>query len=759
MAGRFALVVATYTFSDPGLRQLTAPAHDAEALAEVLADPAIGGFEVTTLINKPHYEVGAAVGDFFADRRCDDLTLLYFSGHGLKDDAGKLYLAMTDTRTLNPLFTSVAADQIDHAMTGCHSSHQVLILDCCYSGAFPVGAIAKADDQVHALESFSGRGRTVLTASDATQYAFEGEVPHGQATQSVFTRHLVAGLRDGGADLDQDGDITVDELYSYVHDRVVAERPRQRPKKQDNIEGRTILARNRNWQVPQHIRSDLESPAVRDRRNALEDLAQLYRTGGAIVRTRVRDAVTQLVNDDSRAIAAAAAEWLDTHPTGTATAPADDGAGPATHPGSPTVGATVPATTPARGNEATRHDDARTASEVSPHPGRTTAPAALFGEPEPPLPPKTRAPERYYGWAWRRLRDRRWAVPVTAAAVVIVCTVAVGGWHFATGGVAGHAVADAHALRGPDIELLGRVAAYGRHRGNCDHADPDKGQIAHIACDTNKAAGAPFARFFQLSNRDKLADFYQNSKHFLHAGNCPGDPPGPDAPAFDDQHNPVGRKACGFNRSVSPAISVLIVSDEPNLAVSIFFYDPADWTSPLAEQMRDFDAVRGNRPFRAPGDASDPDVFTPDDKELLSVLGRDFTHVNCRHADAAKPAKADIYCDVPVNYPSAEFLSYPTADDARRTYRDTINQHGGHACDGQPGQDSLWAQQNQPVGRFACYPSPGDSTHPDDHQPCLLAILDNRPILRGYCAAAIGAPPGSITTESDLLAWFQKKEG
>ncbi|UBU08909.1 hypothetical protein [Nonomuraea gerenzanensis] len=34
-----------------------------------------------------------------------------------------------------------------------------------------------------------------------------------------------------------------DELYGYVHDRVVEEMPQQRPKKQDNVEGRTVIAR------------------------------------------------------------------------------------------------------------------------------------------------------------------------------------------------------------------------------------------------------------------------------------------------------------------------------------------------------------------------------------------------------------------------------------------------------------------------------------------------------------------------------------
>ncbi|MFF0636582.1 caspase domain-containing protein [Nocardia sp. NPDC004151] len=763
MAGRFALVVATYTFSDPGLRQLTAPAHDAEALAEVLADPAIGGFEVTTLINEPHHVVGSAVGDFFSDRRRDDLTLLYFSGHGLKDDAGKLYLAMTDTRTLNPLFTSVAADQIDYAMTGCHSNHQILILDCCYSGAFPVGAIAKADDQVHALESFSGRGRTVLTASDATQYAFEGDVPHGQASQSVFTRHLVAGLRDGGADLDQDGDITVDELYSYVHDHVVAERPRQRPKKQDNVEGRTVLARNRNWQVPQHIRSALESPAVRDRRNALEDLDQLYRTGGAIVRTRVRAAVTQLVNDDSRAIAAAATAWLDTHPTDTAMAPSDGGITPPPNPEFYPVDEPLPATAPDRTNEAAQQQDSPTLDQTHPQPAPeevgATRPVALFGEPESPLRTKRWTVEHFGGWLKRGLRDRKRAVPLAAAAMAVASVAVVGGWHLAPNGVAGHAVAGAKALRGPEIDLLKVIASPGYHRSTCFHANPAPGQIAAIACRPNEAASAPLAGFYRFNNMDQLADYYQSSIRDRHTGSCPGDPPGPDAPVFDNLARAVGRKTCYLDTTGGPAAPSLIVTDEPNLAIAEFYYRPDDWTAPIAEQLRDYRATRGYRQFLAADEARDPDEFTSADKDLLSFLGSAFTRTNCRHEEPSQLADAEIVCATPVNYPGASFMQFPTSAEATVVYQSELSVHASHACDGRPGQDSPLLRNGLPIGRFTCFPHQGDAAHPDDHRPCLLSILDSPHIVRKFCASAPGAPQTAITTEPALLAWFQKWSG
>ena len=196
MPQRFALLVATYHYEDTGLRQLTAPGHDAEALAAVLRDPEIAGFDVAILVNEPQHVVGRAIGEFYRDRRRDDLTLLYFTGHGVKDDDGRLYLAMRDTKRDSLLFTGLSTEQIDYAMESCSSRQKVLVLDCCYSGAFRAGRISKGDLEVHTLERFRARGRVVLTASDATQYSFEGDEISGQGTRSVFTRFLVEVVDD-----------------------------------------------------------------------------------------------------------------------------------------------------------------------------------------------------------------------------------------------------------------------------------------------------------------------------------------------------------------------------------------------------------------------------------------------------------------------------------------------------------------------------------------------------------------------------------
>ena len=311
MASRRALVVATYEYADGGLRRRAAPAHDAESFAEVLKDEAIAGFDVTMLVNQPHYVVGEAIADFYGAAAREDLTLLYFTGHGVKDDEGRLYLAMANTRREALMFTAISGAQLNDAMDASRSRRKVLILDCCYSGAFPAGRTAKADEGVQTLERFQGKGRAVLTASDATQYAFEGDDLRGSGTSSVFTRYLVDAISTGAADLDEDGDIALDELYSYVYDRVVAEVPQQRPKKQEDVDGRILIARNVHWKLPAHLQHAIESPIAAQRLSAVQELGYLHRAGNDVVRTAVDGCLATLASDDSRSVSSAATALID----------------------------------------------------------------------------------------------------------------------------------------------------------------------------------------------------------------------------------------------------------------------------------------------------------------------------------------------------------------------------------------------------------------------------------------------------------------
>ena len=230
---RLALLVGASEFDDHWLGGLVTPASDLEALRRVLEDPEIGRFTVLpSLLNSTDAQIRRRIDEFFSSAYADDLLLLYYSGHGVLDEQGHLYLAGKDTVREALASTAVSAAFVSERMDRCVARHQVLVLDCCHSGAFAKGAKAALAVSVGTSGAFEGtsQGRTVLTATDSTQYAWSGDEVIGTASQSTFTRHLVEGLETGNADLDGDGRITLDDWYGYVHDCVRRETPKQTPR-------------------------------------------------------------------------------------------------------------------------------------------------------------------------------------------------------------------------------------------------------------------------------------------------------------------------------------------------------------------------------------------------------------------------------------------------------------------------------------------------------------------------------------------------
>ncbi|HBX68161.1 MAG TPA: ABC transporter substrate-binding protein, partial [Chloroflexi bacterium] len=187
MGQRLALIIGNSLYSDITLARLQTPDSDVGALGEILLDPELGGFDdVNVLVNVSSHVIRRTIASFFSKRTRDDLMLLYFSGHGILDEQGLLYLAVRDTDSKLLRGTGVSANFITEEMNNSHSQRQVLILDCCHSGAFARGSKGKPGSSVGTATAFegSGYGRVVLTASDATQYAWEGEQIIGAADNS-----------------------------------------------------------------------------------------------------------------------------------------------------------------------------------------------------------------------------------------------------------------------------------------------------------------------------------------------------------------------------------------------------------------------------------------------------------------------------------------------------------------------------------------------------------------------------------------------
>ncbi|MGW0733586.1 caspase, EACC1-associated type [Streptomyces sp. NPDC002851] len=377
---RSALVVTVSSYADAGLARLRAPARDAEALAEVLGSPDIGGFDVRGLTDPTAQEIRGGVDDFLAGRGTDELLLVYFSCHGLLDARGRLYFAGADTRKDRLASSGVEAGWLLEQLDECRARRQVVVLDCCFSGAFAQGA--KADDQDvnlgHRLVGH-GRGRAVLTASRSREYSFEGESLTGAAgapSGSVFTTGLVDGLRTGAADRDGDGYISVEDAFDHAAAYVAERGAEQTPQRWVyGAEGRIWLARTAvpaaaEPDLPEAVRVALDSPLPAVRIGGVTVLGE-WLSDGDIGRARLAQRhLKRIAGSDIPTVAQAARALL---PSPVAPPPAETKSTPAPSP------APAPAPAPAK---------AKTVPSPPPVPARSRGKA---GPVPPPRSASTRA--------------------------------------------------------------------------------------------------------------------------------------------------------------------------------------------------------------------------------------------------------------------------------------------------------------------------------------------------------------------------------
>lgn len=313
---RKALIIASDEYEQEALRNLLAPGADAEALGRVLGDAQIGDFTVQVVLNEPSYVIEEQIEELFSESRPDDVLLLHFSGHGLKSESGELFFAASNTRPNRLGSTAVAADFVQRCMRDARSRSVVLLLDCCYGGAFAQGVTVRAAGEVNVLDSFpqgrsgGGRGRAVITASNAMEYAFEGDRLADDQHQrpSVFTGALVEGLATGDADRDEDGLVSLSELYDYVFDKVREQNPHQTPSRQVELEGELYLARSRRRRIrPDPIPPDLQAaitdPNMYTRRGAVHELQSRLASEDLPVAAGAYRALAELARTDIQYVA------------------------------------------------------------------------------------------------------------------------------------------------------------------------------------------------------------------------------------------------------------------------------------------------------------------------------------------------------------------------------------------------------------------------------------------------------------------------
>jgi|KBSSwiStaDraftv2_1062776.scaffolds.fasta_scaffold49711_2 hypothetical protein len=233
---RWAVVIGVGRYASPDIPSLRYSVADAEAFAQLLIER--GGFKKENVLlltekseRKPTLrDMKWALGTFLArSAKKEDLVVIFYAGHGAPEidprgsepDGLAKYLVPSDADPNDLYATALPMDELQIIFDRIEAERVVVFLDACYSGA--AGGRTFASKRTRALRVDDvfldrlarSRGRAIITASRASEVSLElPELGHG-----LFTHYLLQGLR-GTADLDRDGVVTLQELYTYLEQQV-----------------------------------------------------------------------------------------------------------------------------------------------------------------------------------------------------------------------------------------------------------------------------------------------------------------------------------------------------------------------------------------------------------------------------------------------------------------------------------------------------------------------------------------------------------
>lgn len=166
-----------------------------------------------------------SIWETFEDAKEQDTSLLYISTHGQFEGEeasnASAALILSDGAEENKLYAAQLEEMLNRV-----PGNKILILDACNSGAFIGKGLSGGADRV----CFLGPKYHVLCSaggSEASWY-FQGAKDVSSAGASYFATVLADGL-GRGADANQDGTVTLNEIYAHLLENYAASTPQMYP--------------------------------------------------------------------------------------------------------------------------------------------------------------------------------------------------------------------------------------------------------------------------------------------------------------------------------------------------------------------------------------------------------------------------------------------------------------------------------------------------------------------------------------------------
>lgn len=228
---RWAIVIGVSKYKHESLNLRYAD-RDAEEFYKLLLSPLGGKFKPDHVVKLTNHEattasVTRALRSFLKKPGRDDLVIVYFACHGTPDfdRPGNVYLLTHDTDPNDIAGTALPMREIDLSLRENLLSERVVIFaDTCHSAAIGggIGRRSTGNDTEmvnrYLKEVSTARGGiALLTSAEANEVSFEDARWGGG--HGVFTHYLLRGMQ-GEADLNQNGFVTVGELFEYVRAKV-----------------------------------------------------------------------------------------------------------------------------------------------------------------------------------------------------------------------------------------------------------------------------------------------------------------------------------------------------------------------------------------------------------------------------------------------------------------------------------------------------------------------------------------------------------
>lgn len=189
---------------------------DAARVAKVFSDAGrVEQGRIKLLQGRPLAELFAALEWAKAEAKADPQTLLfvYVSTHATASDG------------LLPGAEQLPWKELKRRVSATGAKARVTIVDACQSSGLIETAAKEAPSfTIEAEDLLTVQGDAFITSSASSEPSLEA----GQLRGSVFTQHLVAGLR-GGADVTQDGQVSLDEAYRFAYERTASGESGQHP--------------------------------------------------------------------------------------------------------------------------------------------------------------------------------------------------------------------------------------------------------------------------------------------------------------------------------------------------------------------------------------------------------------------------------------------------------------------------------------------------------------------------------------------------